>query len=568
MVHRQRWLAVGRAEDNARLRRLAEESAARAQVASQAARDEAARAEQLVAEADASAREAATALSSLATAERIRADLHQANARFAAIVASSTDAIVSKTLDGTILSWNPAAEQIFGYTAEEMVGGSIFRLIPEGSHDAERDVLARLARGEAVRASEVERIRKDGRRIWISLSSSPVRDDTGRVIGAASIKRDVTESRMAEERLRETERLRAIGQLAGGIAHEANNQMLVVLGAAHFLLKQSDLSEAARADVLSIVEAAERTAGITQQLLAFGRRQALRLEEREVDPVVAGFHPILRRTLAEHHVLALELHAPGAIAKLDPRQLEQVLLNLTLNARDAMPEGGRLTIATRRVREPNDGDYVCLTVTDTGTGMDPETLERAFEPFVTTKEVGQGSGLGLSVVDGIVSQSGGFLRVASAPDHGTTFSLFFPVLKASQAALPRPADTDGPGGDGRSVLLVEDEDSVRDVAARILTEAGYVVHQAADGQDALDQLRALPRRVDVVVTDLGMPVMDGHALARELARGWPGLPVLYMSGYAETGGVAPLLPKPFPPEELVRRVGELLDSVEVPESVS
>jgi PAS domain S-box-containing protein len=568
MVHRQRWLAVGRAEENIRLRHHAEEAAARAEAATHAARQEAARAEGLVEEASASAREAADALTSLATAEQMRADLHQANAQFAAIVASSTDAIVSKTLEGTILSWNPAAERIFGYTAEEMVGGSIFRLVPEEYHQSEREVLDRLAQGEVVTASEVERVRKDGERIWISLSSSPVRDDTGRIIGAASIKRDVTESRQAAERLREAQRLRAIGQLAGGIAHEANNQMLVVLGAAHFLLRQAGLNEAARADIRAIVQAAERTAGITQQLLAFGRRQTLRLENRELDPVVAGFQPILRRTLAENHVLALTLDAAGAVARLDPRQLEQILLNLTLNARDAMPDGGRLTIATRIVQEPDGGQYVCLAVTDTGCGMEPETLERAFEPFFTTKDVGQGTGLGLSVVEGIVSQSGGFLRVASAPDHGTTFSLFFPVMEARAPAAPGPAASEGPGGDGRSILLAEDEDSVRDVAARVLVEAGYVVYQAAHGQEALDLLRALTRPVDLVVTDLGMPVMDGHVLGREVARDWPGLPVLYMSGYAETGGAAPLLPKPFTPEDLVRRVGALLAPAPVPEGVS
>ncbi len=567
VAFRQRWLAVGRAEENARLRRRAEEAAARAEAATAASRAETDRAERLAAEAEDSARQVAATLRTLESAEQVRAGLLQSAARFGAIVASSTDAIVSKTLDGTILSWNPAAERIFGYTAAEMLGASIFRLIPEALHQSEREVLARLARGEHVEASEAERIRKDGRRIWIALSSSPVLDDGGRIVGAASIKRDVTQSRQAEERLRETERLRAIGQLAGGIAHEANNQMLVVLGSAHFLLKQPGLTDAARTDAQAIVQAAERTAGITQQLLAFGRRQALRLQDVAFDPVVAGFKPILVRTVTERHTLALELDASGAVARLDARQLEQILLNLTLNARDAMPEGGQVTIATRRVRQtPEDREYVRLVVSDTGTGMDPATLNRAFEPFFTTKDVGQGSGLGLSVVDGIVSQSGGFVQVSSAPGHGTTISLFFPVAPAAEAA-EEPAVL-VPDGQGRRVLLVEDEAQVCEVAARSLAEAGYVVHHAANGQAALELLRGLPRRVDLVLTDLGMPVMDGHALSRALSCEWPGLPVLFMSGYADTGEAVPLIQKPFNPDDLVRQVGALLDSAAAPAAVS
>ena len=304
--------------------------------------------------------------------------LHESTARFTAIVASSSDAIIAKTLDGVVTSWNPAAERIFGYGADEMIGQSIFKLIPDELHASERDVLRRLRQGEIVAVSEAERVRKDGRRIWISLSVSPVRDTSGTIIGAASIKRDVTEQRAAAERLREAQRMRAVGQLAGGVAHEANNQMLVVLGASHFLLKRPDLPAGMREDLQHIHQAAQRTAAITQQLLAFGRRQVLRLEDVALNRVVQGFEPVLRRTLSEHHELELRLELPpDTKLRADPGQLEQVLLNLTLNARDAMPRGGRLTISTRAADTPQAPHpeagappvtYACLAVEDTGQG--------------------------------------------------------------------------------------------------------------------------------------------------------------------------------------------------------
>jgi PAS domain S-box len=316
------------------------------------------------------------------TAEKQSQD---AAARLAAIVSSSSDGIIGKTLDGIVTSWNAAAERIFGYTAAEMVGQSIFKLIPPELHDSERELLDRLRRGEAVEFSESERIRKDGRRVWISLSVSPIRDSHGEVSGAASIKRDITERKAIEEHLRETQRLQAVGQLAGGIAHEANNQMMVVLGGAHFLLRRPDLPEAARQDVELMRRAAERTASITQQLLAFGRRQVLQLQHVNLNAVVESIGPVLRRSLAEHQSLVVRLGQVGATVRADSRQLEQVLLNLALNARDAMPEGGDLTIETCEVAlGPADagrarlapGTYELLVVKDTGHGMDQATLDR------------------------------------------------------------------------------------------------------------------------------------------------------------------------------------------------
>jgi PAS domain S-box-containing protein len=611
----------------------------------------------------------------------------EAMSRLAAIVTSSGDAIVGKTLDGVVTSWNAAAERIFGYTAEEMIGQPIFRLIPEDRHDAERDLLERLRRGESVELDEAERIRKDGQPIWISLSVSPVRDAEGRLIGAASIKRDVTqrrraeaelrrhqdqlrlayraarigawhwdvasrqltwdeglrqlyglrpedqvndlagfiarvhpddrgrvetsfqraleragelaqeyriawpsgevrwladlgqvgtdaegrpmhgsgiclditERRAAEERLRESHRLQAAGQLAGGIAHEANNQMSVVLGAAHFLLRRKDLPEAAAADVELIRRAAERTATITQQLLAFSRRQLLRPENVDLNELIRTAEPLLRRSLGEARRLVIRPGAVPGMVRADRNQLEQVLLNLILNARDAMPGGGEVTIETG-----GEGRAAVLTVRDTGLGMDPETLRRAFEPFFTTKEVGQGTGLGLSVVHGIVSQSGGQIHAESAPGAGSTFTLRFPAVypgSLGSGEEPAPARSGATGG---LVLVVEDDPVVRRMTARALTEAGYATLEAEDGREALDLVGRQAGRLDLVVTDLGMPRMDGFQLARWLRAEHPDIPVLLISGHLHqepaAGGKGhwPLLRKPFPPEELVRQVTELL----------
>jgi two-component system, cell cycle sensor histidine kinase and response regulator CckA len=495
---------------------------------------------------------------------------HEAIARLAAIVSSSSDAIVGKTLDGVVTSWNAAAERTFGYSAEEMVGQPIFRLIPEHLHDEEREILAQLREGRPVEAFESERIRKDGSRIWISLSVSPVRDASGSIIGAASIKRDITERKVMAEHLRETQRLQAVGQLAGGMAHEANNQMSVVLGGAHFLLRRPDLAPAARQDVELIRQAAERTASITQQLLTFSRRQVLELQDVNLDGIVTAMEPVLRRSLRESHQLVLRLALGDGLVRADPRQLEQVLLNLVLNARDAMPDGGRVTIDTREVnlaggtagewgRVPR-GHYAALFVEDTGSGMDPETLQRVFDPFFTTQEVGVGTGLGLSVVHGIVNQIGGYVAVQSEPGMGSTFKLYVPIAGGGHPADEPPDEAPAPASDGRVALLVEDDPLVRAMAVRGLAEAGYVVLEATNGRAALDLLRGHAGTLDIVITDIGMPEMGGEELGRRLRVDRPHVPVLYMSGYGDANNATPLLRKPFDPDTLVNMVSELLQA--------
>jgi PAS domain S-box-containing protein len=639
-----------------------------------------------------------------ATAQR---DVQEATVRLAAIVASSTDAIIGKTLEGVVTSWNAAAERIFGYTKAEMVGQSIFRLIPEELHDAERTLLAQIGRGEVVEVSEAERVTKYGQRIHISVSVSPIRDPQGRVVGCSSIKRDVTERKQAaeilkqsqerlrlalraarmgiwrwdlqtgvlswdeeleslydlspgekltqyehfiervhqddrasvesamdralhggggldhefrivlpdgrvrsvanqghvvrdqtgqllymtgvsldvterkhvEERLRQAQRMESVGQLAGGIAHEANNMMSVVLGCADYVLQRSDLSEPVRQDVEQIWKAAKRTAGVTQQLLAFSRRQVLQPQLLDLNATVRGLEPILTRTLGESSGLRMHLSPTLGRVRADPGQLEQVLINLTLNARDAMPDGGRLTIETMNVAldqryvaaKPVEtlmpGEYAALIVTDTGHGMDRQTLGRIFEPFFTTKGVGQGTGLGLSTAYGIVKQSGGFIWTYSEPGLGTTFKLYFPLVAgfdemAYDAGAPPAALPD------EVVLVAEDEPMVRGIMARTLRDSGYGVLEAADGREVLEMLEARRGQVSLIIADVVMPGLGARELAARLAEHWPRVPVLFTSGYTGLDVVRrglleegrEFIQKPLAPEALIRRVRQMVDA--------
>jgi PAS domain S-box-containing protein len=505
----------------------------------------------------------------------------EVSARLAAIVESSDDGILSKQLDGTILSWNAGAERIFGYRADEMVGGSIYRLIPPELRAEEQDILARIARGEHVAHYETTRIRKDGSTVVIELTVSPVRDVNGNIIGASSIKRDITERKRAEEQLRQAAKMEAVGRLAGGIAHEANNQMSVVLGCAAFLLKRGDLAPEARADVEQMRRAAERTAGITAQLLAFGRRQWLHPAPLDLNEMIKGVDALLRRLLGERCQLALELAPDLPKAMADRGQIEQVLLNLVFNARDAMVEGGIITISTDRAEHthtlvPADGPhpnpagaFVRFTIADTGHGMDAETRRRVFEPFYSTKEIGRGTGLGLAAVHGIVRQSGGFIRLDSAIGRGTTFDIYLPTAPVPEGAAS-PAEPRGRRGSG-VVLVVEDEPNVLSTIVRVLREDGFTVEGAADGAAALERINALGGSLRLLVTDVLMPNIGGLELAMEARRLHPELPTLLMSGdprlESEAASRLPapgeplFIPKPFTPESLLQAVHDVLDGV-------
>jgi signal transduction histidine kinase/CheY-like chemotaxis protein len=387
---------------------------------------------------------------------------------------------------------------------------------------------------------------------------------------------DIEERWVNEARLRQAERMESVGRLAGGIAHEANNQMTVILGAAAFIQRRVQ-DPTAREDLAQVRRAAQRTAAITQQLLAFSRRQVLRPEVVGFNTVVRNLEPIIRRALGETSRLELALASGLGHVKADPGQLEQVLLNLTLNARDAMPGGGVLRIETANV--DLDGSYVAakaidtltpgryalLMVSDTGLGMDRKTLARIFEPFFTTKEVGQGSGLGLATVYGVVKQSNGFVWAYSEPGLGTAFKIYLPLVDIAPAAVaPAPgAPMELRSG---SILVVEDDADVRAIIGRSLRERGYTVMEAADGVEALALAERQGVPPDLVVADVVMPRMGGRELAARLKERWPGVPVLFTSGYTGADAIgrgllesgSPFIQKPLDPDTLARAVDRLV----------
>jgi two-component system cell cycle sensor histidine kinase/response regulator CckA len=496
--------------------------------------------------------------------------------RLAAIVDSSDDAIISKDVDGTVRSWNPAAQRIFGYTAAEMVGQSVFRLVPPELQADEHDVLAQIRRGEHVAHYEADRLRKDGQRIRIALTISPIHGASGAVIGASAIKRDITEQRNIEAQLRQAQQLDAIGQLAGGVAHDFNNVLAAIAGYVTLALRALPSGDPVRTDLLGIQEAVDRAAALTQQLLAFGRKQMMQPVLVDLREVLDDTGRMLKRLIGEHIDLAVAAGPMLSPVLADRGQLGQVILNLALNARDAMPTGGRLTIEARDApltEEYTDthlavtpGPYVLLAVSDTGHGMTSEIKAHIFEPFFTTKPQGKGTGLGLSTVFGIIKQFGGHIFVYSEPDQGTTFKIYIPRAEGAIVAAA-PAQVSGPGPGGTETLLfVEDDPAIRTVIRRFLEMSAYTVLEAASPREALELAGSYERRIDLLLTDVVLPKMSGRELAERLAAQRPGLLVLYMSGYTgdaivHQGRLEPdtaFLQKPFAPDALLRQIREVL----------
>jgi two-component system cell cycle sensor histidine kinase/response regulator CckA len=506
----------------------------------------------------------------------------EAASRLAGIVESSDDAIVSKTLDGVIVSWNAAAERMYGYTAAEMIGRSIYSVVPDALQEEERQIMRRVARGEHVAHYETVRLGRGNSEFHISLTISPIRDSTGSIVGVSSIKRDITDRKRGEEALRQSAKMEAIGRLAAGLAHDFNNQLHAVGGFANFASRDAGLSAAARQDLLQIQKAAERMSSLTRQLLAFARQQVMSPETLDLSAVVADAHPMLQRLIGADTDIQLAFGRGPKWVRVDRAQLVQVLMNLVINARDAMPHGGRIVVRTEtlevspgqmvdRIGGPIEpGAYADLTVEDTGGGIAPEHLPRIFEPFYTTKEIGRGTGLGLATVEGIVSQSGGHIQVESAVERGTTIRILLPLTLAPEATLPAApfaAPGDSQPQPRKRVLIVDDEDLVRAVVARTLQEAGYEVIKARDGREAIDCLEQVGGSIDLVLADVVMPVLGGPALAMELERRYPNIPLVWMSGHGrdvelwneETGREHPFLQKPIPGEVLLQTVAQVLE---------
>lgn len=493
--------------------------------------------------------------------------------------------VVEWDLEFRVTNWNPAAERIFGYSREEAMGQQGHFIVPEPFRERVDQVWLDLLHPNPevpvpsrYRFAHNDNVTKDGRLISCEWYNTPLVDEAGRVLGVASLVQDVTERVALEDRLRQSQKMEAVGRLAGGIAHDFNNLLTVILGYSQILTDGVPAGSRLAESTKQIKSAAERAAGITRQLLAFSRKQVLTPRVINLNDVIQSLDSLLRRLIGEDvEVLTVPADDLGSV-RADPGQIEQVIMNLALNARDAMPNGGKLTLETSNVtldssyardRQPVEpGRYVLLAVSDSGEGMSEETLSRVFEPFYTTKEVGKGTGLGLSMVYGIVKQSGGYIWVYSEPKQGSTFKIYLPrtdqpaettVVEKRPATVQRGTET---------ILLVEDDPQLRQLSSTVLAHCGYNVLVAGSPEEGLALCQANHHDIRLLVTDVVMPRMNGRQLAEKIVQFCPKVRVLYISGYTNNaivhyGVLDPglwFLPKPFSLSALVAKVREVLDA--------
>jgi PAS domain S-box-containing protein len=501
------------------------------------------------------------------------AELRRTNETLQTVIHTSPLPIVAVDSQGLVQLWNKAAEEIFGWTAAE-VRGRPLPTIPDSDRESFLAHLHSELRGEPYPPQQLRRLRKDGSLVDVSLWTAPLRDASGRIGGAMGIFEDITQRKRLEEQLRQSQKMEAIGGLAGGIAHDFNNLLGVIIGFSEIQLEQLGPADPTRKSIQEILKAAKRAATLTRQLLAFSRRQVLEPRVVDLNALVSEMQKLLLRLIGEDVQLVTAFDPHLGHVKVDPGQIDQVMMNLVVNARDAMPQGGKITIETRNIELDEaygpthagapSGRYVMLAVSDTGLGMDPETRARIFEPFFTTKE--RGTGLGLATVYGIVKQSGGYIWVYSEPANGTTFKIYFPRVDAPPSAEPleaRPAPLVG----SETILLVEDDDGLRELISAFLQTGGYVVLEAARAQHALELARRHAAPIHLLVTDVIMPDMNGRALAESLVAVRPEVEVLFMSGYTDDTIVrhgvleqnVAFLQKPFSRDAFLRKVRETLD---------
>jgi PAS domain S-box-containing protein len=504
-------------------------------------------------------------------AEEIRLQL-------AAIVESSEDAIFATNLDGTITTWNEAAERLFGYSARQATSQSVQMIITPDHSQEKQEILRKIARGERINQLETVCMTREGKRVDVSISVSPVKDASGRIVGTSTIARDTSDRKRLREQLLQAQKVEAIGRLAGGVAHDFNNILTTIIGYCDLTREQLSVDHETRANIEEIAAAAERAASLTRQLLAFSRKQTLQPKILDLNAVIGNLDKMLRRLIGEDVDLITKLMPNLGRVKADPGQIEQVITNLAVNARDAMPNGGKLLIETANValdaetaRLPEDmrpGDYVMIAVTDTGSGMTDEVKAHLFEPFFTTKPQGHGTGLGLSTCYGIVKQSGGCVNVYSEPGHGTTFKIYLPFIPVPAAAGSSAQSPVPPQAGKETILLVEDDLSVRGLNARLLRSRGYNILEAGNGQEALRVAEQhTPGEIALLLTDVIMPEMGGKELAQHFRAAYPDAKVLFCSGYTQEAidrggelepGIA-FLQKPFTPASLSHKIREVLD---------
>jgi PAS domain S-box-containing protein len=519
--------------------------------------------------------------------------LRNSRQRLALLIEQSPLGFLGWDSDFRLTEWNPAAERVFGYKREEVLGREIAFLVPDSVRERLYERVREIQRDKVAIRGTNENLTKDGRVILCDWSNAPLIDSQGHVIGAIALCEDVTVHRKLEEQLRQAQKMEAIGQLAGGVAHDFNNILAIINGYSEILLRERELEEAQRASVEEIIAAEQRGAALTRQLLAFSRKMLLQPRVLNLNSIVEGFEKMLRRLIGEEIEVRAVLDPNLSAVNADPNQMEQVLLNFCINARDAMPNGGRITIETANVdvneataaqhlflirdghltcpicrEELQPGCYVKLSVSDTGIGMNQETMLHIFEPFFTTKGPEHGTGLGLATVYGIVKQSGGHVLVDSVPGQGATFSVYIPIatrqaLSPEQEPMPQEI-TRG----SETILLVEDNASLRTAIRRLIESDGYIVLEAEDGERAIQVADQYEGSIALLLTDVSLPKMRGPALAEVLLQQRSTMKVLFMSGYGVDAVSEPsqvlhagagFIQKPFDVEELFRKLREILD---------
>ncbi len=504
--------------------------------------------------------------------------------RLSAIVEYSNDAIISKTVEGIVTSWNLGAEKMFGYSEQEILGKSITILSPPERHNEEQIIFDAISRGESVENFETVRVRKDGGLVDISVTISPIRNHHGEITGASKVARDITARKKSEEeksslesQLQHAQKMESVGRLAGGVAHDFNNLLSVILGYTELALMRMTPSQPHYAAFIEIKKAAERSADLTRQLLAFARKQTVIPKVINFNETVSGMLKMLQRLIGEDVQLAW-LPAPDLWpVKMDPSQIDQILANLCVNARDAISGVGRISIETGNIVIDADycatqidavpGEYLRLTVSDDGSGMDKKTASRIFEPFYTTKELGKGTGLGLATVFGIVKQNNGFINVQSEPGQGASFSIYLPRHTGDGNVALEKGEIAHPSRGNETILLVEDEPAILQMTALMLEGQGYTALTACSASDAIRLYKEQNGKIRLLITDVIMPDMNGREMFNELQLLSPKLKCLFMSGYtadviAQYGvlddGVN-FIQKPFSLLDLSKKVRELLD---------
>jgi PAS domain S-box-containing protein len=479
--------------------------------------------------------------------------------RYRAIVETAPDGVWLTDAEDRTTFVNRAMTEMIGIEANDMLGRYPSEFV-EGESRRTLDAALRRRRSGVTERYELTFKRRDGTDLVTEVSATPLYEEDGSYSGSTAIVIDTTERRRAqrarellEGRLQQAQRLETVGQLAGGIAHDFNNILAIILNYAHFVGEQLPEDSPLRDDVDQISRAAARASELTRQLLIFSRRDPSTPQTVDVNALVEDTERLLGRTLGEQVTLSSSPCQERCFVRADPAQLEHVLLNLVVNARDAMPAGGSIEMSTAR-----DGDSIVISVADDGPGMEPEVVARAFEPFFTTKPKGAGTGLGLATVYGTVASAGGNARIESTPGEGTTVHLRLPSTDAPEVEPPPPRAPSEPPPASATVLLVEDEQAVRKLSRRILKSAGYRCLDASDADEALALYRLHGDAVDLLLTDVVMPGMSGSELAQRIGAGRDGPPVLFMSGYPGDTTLRPLLEKPFERDELLAGVRDAL----------